>query len=192
MVERPIRTVCRQRFTLLEVLVAVTVLAVLMPAVFMTFSAGLASYRRCRDYGDLLQDVRGALMLLEHDLERAVPVGLSGNTYTANTFSFVVQSQVEKRQSEITYSFAGGVLTREVRPLSEGGESFTPAQLLSGVQSLIFEYQLNKNWVQSAPKGTCPSFLRVQYSSVNGIAAESCVYEVAMPRQALVTDGANP
>ena len=65
---RPLQKASHQYFTLLEVLVAVTVLAILMPAVLMTFSAGLNAYRRCRDYGDLLQDVRGALMLLEHDL----------------------------------------------------------------------------------------------------------------------------
>ena len=176
----------RQCFTLLEVLVAVTVLAILMPTVLMTFSAGLNAYRRCRDYGDLLQDVRGALMLLEHDLQLAVPVGLSGNTYTQNTFSFVVQSRLEKRQSEITYSFAGEALTREVRPLSEGGQSFSSVQLLTGLQSLIFEYQLNKNWVQNAPKGTCQSVLRIQYNDVNGYASESCVYEVGMPRQTVV------
>lgn len=182
---RQTETARRQRFTLIEVLVAVTVLAVLMPAVLMTFSAGLTAYRRCRDYGDLLQDARGALRLLEHDLQRAVPVGLAGNTYSATTFAFVVQSQVEKRQSEITYSFAGGVLTREVRPLSEGSESFSTAQLLTGVQSLVFEYQVNKEWVQSAPKGSCPSFVRLQYGTVNGVASESCIYEVSMPRQVL-------
>ena len=184
--------VIRQEFTLLEILVAVTVLAVLMPAVLMTFSTGLEAYRRCRDYGDLLQDVRGAFLLLQHDLQLAVPVGLSSNTYTANTFSFVTQSPVQKRQSEVTYSFAGGALTRDVRPLSEGDGTFSSAQVLTGLQSLIFEYQLNKNWVQSAPKGTCPSALRIQFTDVNGFASESCICEVGMPRQQAVSGKDNP
>ena len=65
-------------------------------------------------------------------------------------------------------------------------------KVLTGLESLIFEYQHNGNWVQTAPKGTCPSALRVQYVDVTGYASESCVYEVGMPRLTAVPGTKDP
>lgn len=152
----------RHAFTLLEVLVAITVLAVLMPAVLACFFTGLRAYRKCYETANLVADARGTMALLQADLSRAAPVDMMSNTYDPKKLSFIVQDPRSACQRRITYSLEAGILMRESQPLAAGDVAYEKAELAAGVSLLAFQYWLGQTWESKAKAPEVPQAVRIQ------------------------------
>ena len=142
-------------FTLLEVLIAVTLLSLVTSMVYANFSVGLRSYKKGMARGDLFQSARGGMRLLEADLTRMIP-GKGGNTEFSNTsIAFnALQEGDETRLVRITYTVSGETLTKSLAPVAEQqttegavGPSFT-STLAEGITKGSFEFFDGASWDQ--------------------------------------------
>lgn len=138
-------------FTLLEILLAVTLLTIVIGAVYANFSIGLKSYKKGMARGDLLQDARGGLRVLESDIERMLPVSAQDAVFSREGLSFLTVTQgKESRLEKITYSISGGTFSRQVS--AEGnqkeGEKSGSIVLIKGIKKAGFDYNDGAEWVE--------------------------------------------
>lgn len=152
----------RTPFTLLEILVAITVMAILMPAVLACFFTGLRAYRKCYDSSTIAADAHGAMALLQSDLNRAVLVDTMSNAYEAKKLSFVIQDPQSAFQRRITYSLSTGTLTRESQPLTGSDTAYETAELITDVTLLAFQYRRGQSWESKVTSPDVPLALRIQ------------------------------
>jgi len=138
-------------FTLLEVLLAVTLLSIVIGAVYANFSIGLKSYKKGMARGDMLQDARGGLRVLEYDIERMLPPSGQNAVFSKESLSFLTVTQgKESRLEKTNYSLSGGVLSRqvsEVGNLKEEQKSNSVA-LITGIKTAGFEFNDGSDWVE--------------------------------------------
>lgn len=134
-------------FTLLEVLVVVTMLGIVVGAAFTNFGAGLRGYKKGVSRGEIMQEARGGLRLIDLDIETMLPVREEGVNFTAKAFSFITvrASSQENRHEKITYSFSDGSLKREVLALNKEGKP-NAVEVTRGIKSGGFEYFTEGQW----------------------------------------------
>jgi len=162
----------RRGFTLLEVLLAVTLLTIVIGAVYANFSIGLKSYKKGMARGDLLQDARGGLRVLEADIERMLPgqdAVFSGESIAFLTVTHGKESRLEK----VMYSTSGGELSRQVSfpgVQKEGAEgTASGVTLIKGIKKAGFEYNDGAEWVEELKdKEKTPTGVRIKMELETG------------------------
>lgn len=141
-------------FTLLEVLIAVTLLSLITSMVYANFSVGIRSYKKGMARGDLFQSARGGMRLMEADIARMLP-GKGGNSEFSNTsMAFnALQGDGETRLVRMTYVVSGGTLTKSLAPVAaqertEGAaEQSSTSTLAEGITAGSFEFFDGESWV---------------------------------------------
>lgn len=141
-------------FTLLEVLIAVTLLSLITSMVYANFSVGIRSYKKGMARGDLFQSARGGMRLMEADIARMLP-GKGGKTEFSNTsMAFnALQGDGETRLVRMTYVVSGGTLTKSLAPVAaqertEGtAEQSSTSTLAEGITAGSFEFFDGESWV---------------------------------------------
>lgn len=135
---RPARR--RAALTLVEVLVAVTLLGLLMSAVLSSYVFLLRGQHSLAHYTTMNSDARALLEVLSRDLKSAVGV----TNFTATSLTLVVPQDTAGATAEVTYEYDSieGTFTREV------GGAVRP--LASGVVSLGFTYLNGNNVVTNS------------------------------------------
>ena len=137
-------------FTLLEMLLAVTLLTLVIGAVYANFSIGLKSYKKGMTRGDLFQDARGGLRVLESDLERMLPGQDAAYSKESISFSTVTQGK-ESRLEKTIYSISSGILSRQVSgqgAQKDGAAGSSSVALIKGIKKAGFEYNDGAEWVE--------------------------------------------
>lgn len=169
-------------FTLLEVLVAVTLLSIAIAAVYANFSIGLNSYKKGIDRGEIIQEARGGLRVLQSDLERMLPGAGGTEAFGKELLSFLVLAEHEKsRVQSVTYALAGSELTRNAVALGETSKESSSVPLIRGITSAQFEYHSGGEWVteikENPGKDSSPLAVRIKL----GLAAdgEEGIYRTA-------------
>lgn len=158
---------------MLEVLVAVTLLSIAAGAVYANFSIGLNSYKKGTRRGEITQEARGGLRVLQSDLEH-----MSGNsgetgTFAKQQFSFQVLTEQEKsRTQQVTYTLSGAELKRSSAPAGGTAGESSEFSLVRGISSAEFEYHNGAEWVpdiaEKGGKTVTPVAVRIKL----GIAAD--------------------
>lgn len=141
-------------FTLLEVLIAVTLLSLITSMVYANFSVGIRSYKKGMARGDLFQSARGGMRLMEADIARMLP-GKGGKTEFSNTsMAFnALQGDGETRLVRMTYVVSGGTLTKSLAPVAEqertegAEEQSSTSTLAEGITAGSFEFFDGESWV---------------------------------------------
>jgi prepilin-type N-terminal cleavage/methylation domain-containing protein len=149
------RRVAARGFTLLEVLIAVTLLSLITSMVYANFSVGLRSYKKGMARGDLFQGARGGMRLMEADLARMIP-GKGGDTmFSSSSVAFnALQEGVETRMVRVTYTVSGGTLSRGLAAAGEqqgqegAAEQSSTAILAEGVTNGAFEFFDGESWIE--------------------------------------------
>ena len=120
--------------TLVEVIVAMTLLGLLIAAVLSSFIFILRGERSLANYTEMNAEARGMLELLGRDAKSAVAV----TNFTATSLTLVVPTTTGGATTEVTYEFdaAADSLVREI-----GGQTTT---LVKDVSDFAFRY-LNSN-----------------------------------------------
>lgn len=142
-------------FTLLEVLIAVTLLSLITSMVYANFSVGIRSYKKGVARGGLFQGARGAMRLMEADIARMLP-GKGGETeFSKSNMTFnALQEGGETHLVKITYSLEGGTLTKSLTSAGkeEKGDGATgqssTAILAEGITEGTFEFFDGESWIQ--------------------------------------------
>lgn len=152
-------------FTLLEVLVAVTVLGLITTALVAAFHSGLQAYRIGEERGALLAHARGGMHILEGDMARMVPVALPGCRCAADGFTFLVRSaRPLAPPCWVTYQWQAGQLVRCEKPVSGVAVQNPQTTVLLGEACEVrFEYLWRGQWVaeHDAARDGIPEAVRV-------------------------------
>lgn len=141
-------------FTLLEVLIAVTLLSLITSMVYANFSVGIRSYKKGMARGDLFQSARGGMRLMEADIARMLP-GKGGKTEFSNTsMAFnALQGDGETRLVRMTYVVSGGALTKSLTSAGEleeeegAAEQSSTSTLAEEITAGSFEFFDGESWV---------------------------------------------
>ncbi len=148
-------------FTLIEIIIAMTIFALLMPALTMTFNSGIKAYRKSYANSTLIQDVRGLFLSLKNDLQYMVPVDCASNIYENKKISFVIQDRKWANQNRITYNFKDNEVNRESEPLSQEDEQVLNVKLIDNIEIVVIEYFVDDSWMVKPPPKISPKAIRI-------------------------------
>lgn len=141
----------RKAFTLVELLLAAAIFAVVVVSIFSAFHTGIFSYRNIDDAIELYQSARRALERMNLDVRNAFSYSADDAKFTgdANSISFLTlqetfsEDEVMRDYAFVSYSLEGGRLIRLCR---KGKESLNdklavePDELAQGAEELVFSY----------------------------------------------------
>lgn len=146
-------------FSLLEILLAVTLTAVVVAVVAGAFQAGMNGYRSGTTRAALQQEGRGGLLLLGDDVSRALPVVNEAVSFEPARLRFEAVSPNGAGIRQVAYELTDGALTRRWGDSDRNdGEAF---DVLREVSSIRFEYLSGGAWRERVPAGTFPGAVRV-------------------------------
>ncbi len=144
-------------FTLLEMLVAITIGSIIMAAAYGTFAAVTRTARRVDDHNAMIQNLRFACGALRRDLGSAVPApagNAARNKWAGNSCRFTVWCD-EDMQALVRYEYRNRSLVRRAKPLGKNlgnrgrqgrgalRREMVVARNVSGVR---FQYYAEKSW----------------------------------------------
>jgi len=159
-------------FTLIEVLVSVTIFAIIMSILYSSFSASAANAKAVEEMADDLSSVMGAVDAVSREVRGvryssdAQIDGFSGKkdfmTFTTNA-PFVRDG--EPTIQRISYIFEEDRLMRRAfRPDSEK-DIKSEYMLLDGIKDASFTFFDGKGWIEDWPSGNkMPAGVRVVFS----------------------------
>lgn len=143
-------------FTLLELVLAITVLSLISAAVMANFRVGVMSYKASQDMVEANESIVGGLELLERDCENMIPLENEQVVFEKNLMSFVIIDPSGKIPKLITYKWEDGDLRRSERVFSTLSEGRSPASdsvaVMTGVESLTLEFHWKGEWRSSIPR----------------------------------------
>ena len=130
----------RRGLSLVEVLVATTLLGLLMTAVIGSYVFLLRGQQSLHSYGEMNADSRNLLELLSRDAKSATAV----TNFTTTSLTLTVPTDTAGHTADVTYEFdsTNSTFTREV-----SGASTT---LATGVETLTFRYFNSNNAATSS------------------------------------------
>ena len=137
----------QKAFTLIELLITVSITAMVALAVFSTFAAGFKTYAKVKDYNTLQTDVLLASQKLENDLRNTF--GFSGIGFAGERKKISFAGMVNRNSSlgRISYLFdigSGGALIKTEQPYStallENKPEETVSKALAAVKDVDFSY----------------------------------------------------
>lgn len=149
----------RSGFSLIEVLIATTVLLVIMVLVSMVFQQSSGAFRDGRGKVEAQNALRTALGTVTRDLAMAVVD--PDNAWNGNSITFCVPTK--ESTDLITYSFSGGTLRRNV----EGGAS---AIVVEGLVDFFFTFEPAK-----PADGTLPTRIDIVATAAEAAGSSSYV-----------------
>jgi len=141
----------KKSFTLIELLIAVTITAVIILSVYSAFSTGILAYKKIDSAFDNFQEVRIILNRLETDLKNSFAYSKESSFFkgSASTLDFFNVSQIydkDKQYSDvcrIKYELDGSSLKRTaysgLTALTED-ENVKPQDFSSSIKNINFEY----------------------------------------------------
>lgn len=159
-------------FTLIEILVAMTILSIVMSILYGTFSTSSANAKVVEERADELSSLTGALDILRQEVREAYPPiegsigGFSGKneevTFTAMT---PLVKDDEPRIQRVSYAFSEGRLLRKTFKTQNETEVKTEFLLLAGVKDPSFSFYDGREWLKEWPSGNnLPPGVKVAFS----------------------------
>ncbi len=138
-------------FTLIEVLIAVTIIAVIILSIYSSFNAGITAYKKMDTAFGSFQDARIILSILEADLKNSFIYSEESSFFkgSSSTLDFFSISNTYDKDEEynslcrIKYTLEGNILKRTVYSgfaALGADENAHPQELLSGIEKINFEY----------------------------------------------------
>ncbi len=153
-------------FTLLEVLLAITILGVVVGMVISAFKVGISSYKKVNVISDMNQEVMATMKFLMDDIYCMIP-DKSHAIWKENRFSFLTMDKREKSSLiMVSYVLNGKKLLRMAESLSKKGPGATQSFiLLEDIKKAEFEYLIKGSWVKKSLEyqKDFPSALRVGF-----------------------------
>ncbi len=107
----------KYELSLIEVIVAVTVLAIITPVIGLSFHVGADAYRRLTGLHAAEEAGRGVLLVLKDDLLRLRPLGLAGNRFRQDELAFVCFDVDLHKPLRVRYQLRDGKLIRRRQPV---------------------------------------------------------------------------
>ena len=150
-----------RHFTLIEILVALVLFAVFMPALVMTFRTGLNAYHRCEAYSDMAQDFYGVTLYLDQDFSRMIYLKENPVKASGTGISFFIYDPERVRAAEVRYFLESGGLIRETGNIGADKEKTVREKLAEGVVSAEFEFLIDSVWVRKIPEKKVPEEMRL-------------------------------
>lgn len=77
----------KQGFTLIEILLAISIMSLVLMGVYATFWGGVSLSKRSQDNNQLFREIRWAIDLVSRDLENMVPYDFSGSYENVSAFA---------------------------------------------------------------------------------------------------------
>jgi len=138
-------------FTLLEILLAVTLLGLVVGIGMSSLHAGIDSYSRVSSHSFLLQEARGGLLLLQEDLRGIAPVYEPFINCSADLFTYQVWDEEQSALLPVSYHFSDGGL---VRTKGDVTEDIQPQRvvIMEHAVSGAFSYHVDGNWTDGDPQ----------------------------------------
>ena len=152
-------------FTLIEVLIALSILAIAMTILYSTFATSAVTARVVDERADELSSLAGALDTLSHEVRGAYEA-FSGRkrtiTFTAMT---PFQEDARPRVQTVSYGLEDGRLLRKVMPPGLDATAPRTFLLLEEVADLSFSFFDGTRWTDEwATSGRLPAGVRVTFS----------------------------
>lgn len=146
-------------FTLIEVLVSVTIFAVVMSILYGTYSASSASARAVEEKADEVSSISGAVDTLSReirgayltDAESAAEVFSGKEKVIAFTTTAPFVREGEPVVQRVSYIFDNDRLIRKTLHSGSGTEIKNEAMLLDGIKEPSFSFFDGKGWVAEWP-----------------------------------------
>lgn len=175
-------------FTLIEILIAISILSIILAAVYSTF---FLAYKAINDVDEAMikmQEVRTALDILRREINSSVYESENKKTFLkiidrdfkgkpANEISFTTFSFLMPGITEVSYYVdekdSKLVLFKGIKQALNEGKGET-AEIIEGIEGFSVEAKYNDNWVKTWNtdiNGSLPEELRVSLSV--GIKGES-------------------
>jgi len=138
-------------FTLLEILLAVTLLGLVVGIGMSSLHAGIDSYSRVSSHSLLLQEARGGLLLLQEDLGGIAPVYKPFIDCSTDSFTYQVWDVEQNALLPVAYRFSEGGL---VRTRGDASADTPPEQvvIMEHVVSGAFSYRVDGSWTDGDPE----------------------------------------
>lgn len=152
-------------FTLVEVLVALGILAIVMTVLYGTFTTASVTARDVEERADELSSLTGALDTLTHDVRGALEQ-FSGNKsgMTLTTLTPFHQDDGPSVQ-KVSYEFDEGRLLRKSLPIDGGEKALRTFLLLGEVTDPAFSYFDGQGWADTwQSPDTLPAGVKVTFS----------------------------
>jgi len=159
-------------FTLIEILVAMTILSIVMSILYGTFSTSSANAKVVEERSDELSSLSGAIDILSQEIRGVYPQSEGSSegflwkkeeiTFTAVT-PFVKDD--EPGIQRISYIFDEGKLLRKTFKAGVEAEAKGESLLLDGLKDPSFSFYDGKEWVKEWPSAKdIPFGIKVAFS----------------------------
>ena len=101
--QKYLRYIKQQRFTLLELLIAVLILVIISTVIVGVFRETLRNYKKGMSYSEISDSLAGSFIVMESDLSKMLPLGDKETVYfNEKSFSFVALEESTKKKSSLT------------------------------------------------------------------------------------------
>lgn len=179
MIFRKQRLLACSGFTLLEILVAISILGVIVGAVFSVFSIGLGSYKKGIAKGDIAQEVTGGLALIENDIQHMLPPTSGDEVFMSETMKFIASTDTDDRQLQmINYEILDDKLFRKFLTYPFQNTYSDPVAIIRGIEEAKFEYLYKDKWEREQKSGgNYPDGMRISLKLL--ISKEDGVFRTA-------------
>lgn len=149
-------------FTLVEILVAMAILAIVMSILYSTFSTSSANARIVEEKADELSSLGGAVDTVSLEVRCAYPAYEGSQpvfTGKKDFITFTTLTNLVKNEDpavqQVTYSFVKDKLIRKTFHGSEK-DAKSESVLLEGIEGPKFSFFNGKDWVEEWSSGTKP------------------------------------
>ncbi len=158
-------------FTLVEILVAMTILATVMSILYSTFSTSSANAKIIEERADDLSSLTGALDIISQEVrgaytgtENSQPAIIGKKDLVTFTTLTPFVKDDEPAVQMVSYAFDNGKLTRKTFQ-GIGTETKSESVLLEGIKEPSFSFFNGKEWLEEWPSGSnLPFGLKVAFS----------------------------
>jgi len=136
-------------FTLLEVLVAITILSIVIICVMATFRTGLVAYKIGEERGFFIQQTRGGLRVIADDLQKMIPIKGDNLVFKETELAFMTANKSHQNFSleKIRYQLSDNQLIRTAN--GQGADAVnTSFAIMDGIKTFDLEYFLDDQWVK--------------------------------------------
>jgi type II secretion system protein J len=141
-------------FTLVELLIAASIFAVVMVSLYAAFATGVFGYRNIEERIGAYQEAINILTFIDKDIRNSLPfssaeVKFSGSASSVSFFTLVDDyqgSEMTRTLARVSYERNGPGLMRTCRRKQESlslNPQTKPEEIASGVEDMVFTYLYN-------------------------------------------------
>lgn len=170
---RPLTTGhCQLGFTLVEILVAMTILSIVMSVLYGTFSTSSANAKVVEERADELSSLSGAIDIISQEVRGVYPQSdgpSEGFSWKEEEITFTAMTPFVKDKEpliqRVSYIFSDGRLLRKTFKAGIEAETKGESLLLDGLKDPLFSFYDGKEWVKEWPSAKdIPSSIKVAFS----------------------------